>query len=162
MELTITSGPEAGRTVQVAGDRVTVGRQAGNDLMLLDPKTSRQHAYFQALPDGQLALYDLGSSNGTFVNGHQVQSATLSGGEEVRFGEKRVVMARGRHSIMAAVVTGKRLNGLPVRLQRAVGQFEQSHGEALSRWNGNLAGLDSADTALRSVLTARYRGPVPT
>ncbi|OLE01802.1 MAG: hypothetical protein AUI36_43805 [Cyanobacteria bacterium 13_1_40CM_2_61_4] len=82
--------------------------------------------------------------------------------EEVRFGEKRVVMARGRHSIMAAVVTGKRLNGLPVRLQRAVGQFEQSHGEALSRWNGNLAGLDSADTALRSVLTARYRGPVPT
>ena len=87
MELTITSGPEAGRTVQVTGDRLTVGRQAGNDLMLLDPKTSRQHAYFQALPDGRLALYDLGSSNGTFVNGHQVQSATLSGGEEVRFGD---------------------------------------------------------------------------
>jgi len=82
--------------------------------------------------------------------------------EEVRFGNKRVLMARGQHSIMAAVVTGKRLNGLPVRLHRAIGEFERVHLGALRRWNGNLASLDSADVALRSVLAPKYRAPVPT
>jgi len=82
--------------------------------------------------------------------------------EEVRFGEKRVLMARGQHSIMAAVVTGKRLNGLPSRLQRAIGVFERTHREALSRWNGDLATLGSADAALRSVLAPKYRAAVPT
>src|SRR6266508_3691614 len=80
--------------------------------------------------------------------------------EEVRFGNKRVLMARGQHSIMAAVVTGKRLNGLPVRLHRAIGEFERVHLGALRRWNGNLASLDSADVALRSVLAPKYRAPV--
>jgi uncharacterized repeat protein (TIGR01451 family) len=78
--------------------------------------------------------------------------------EEVRFGDQRVVMARGEHAIMAAVVTGKRLNGLSARLQRAVGEFEGVHRETLSRWNGDLATLDSAEAALRSVLPARHRG----
>src|SRR5205809_8112655 len=59
--------------------------------------------------------------------------------EEVRFGEKRVLMARGQHSIMAAVVTGKRLNGLPSRLQRPIGGFERTHREALRRWHGDRA-----------------------
>ena len=82
--------------------------------------------------------------------------------EEVRFGQQRVLMARGRHSIMAAVVTGKRLNGLPVRLRRAVAGFEETHMDALSRWNGNLETLDSADVVFRSVLSPRYRGFAPT
>lgn len=82
--------------------------------------------------------------------------------EEVRFGDQRVLMARGRHSIMAAVVSGKRLNGLPARLQRAVAGFEETHMDALSRWNGNLETLDSADVAFRSVLAPRYRGFTPT
>jgi uncharacterized repeat protein (TIGR01451 family) len=82
--------------------------------------------------------------------------------EEVRFGDQRVLMARGRHSIMAAIVSGKRLNGLPARLQRAVAGFEETHMDALSRWNGNLETLDSADVAFRSVLAPRYRGFTPT
>lgn len=82
--------------------------------------------------------------------------------EEVRFGDQRVLMARGRHSIMAAVVSGKRLNGLPARLQRAVAGFEETHMDALDRWNGNLESMDSADLAFRSVLAPKYGGFTPT
>jgi hypothetical protein len=82
--------------------------------------------------------------------------------EEVRFGEQRVLMARGQHSIMAAVVSGKRLNGLPARLQRAVAGFEDTHMEALRRWNGNLESMDSADVAFRSVLAPKYGAFIPT
>ena len=86
MRLTITAGPKQGRTVEITGDRFTVGRDEASDVVIQDPEVSRTHAYFKALPDGRAELYDLGSSNGTFVNGHRISSVTLSGGEEIRFG----------------------------------------------------------------------------
>jgi putative serine protease PepD len=87
MQLTIRSGPDAGQTITVVGDQFTVGRDDSCDLTIRDHKVSRKHAYFKALPDGRAALHDLNSSNGTFVNGHRVQSALLSGNEQVQFGD---------------------------------------------------------------------------
>jgi putative serine protease PepD len=87
MQLTIRSGPDAGQTITVSGDQFTVGRDDSCDLTIRDHKVSRKHAYFKALPDGRAALHDLNSSNGTFVNGHRVQSALLSGNEQVQFGD---------------------------------------------------------------------------
>ena len=68
MQLTIKSGPGAGRTVKVEGTEFTIGREAGVDLVLTDGKASRRHAALRVLPDGRATLYDLGSSNGTFAN----------------------------------------------------------------------------------------------
>jgi putative serine protease PepD len=87
MQLTIRSGPDAGQTITVVGDQFTVGRDDTCDLTIRDHKVSRKHAYFKALPDGRAALHDLNSSNGTYVNGHKVQSALLSGNEQVQFGD---------------------------------------------------------------------------
>lgn len=79
--------------------------------------------------------------------------------EEVRFGERRVLMARGDHSILAAVVSGRRLNGLPAKLGRAVTRFERVQGAALAAWDGNLARLDAADAAFQAVLNPKHRAP---
>ena len=87
MQLTIRSGADAGQTITVVGDQFTVGRDETCDLVIRDHKVSRKHAYFKALPDGRAALHDLNSSNGTFVNGHRVESALLSGNEQVQFGD---------------------------------------------------------------------------
>jgi len=87
------------------------------------------------------------------------QRSTL---EEVRFGDKRVLMARGDHSIIAAIVRGKRLNGLPSRLQRALGEFETAHLDALRHWNGNLETMTSADSALESLVLTKHRRFAPT
>src|SRR5207247_1634802 len=70
--------------------------------------------------------------------------------------------ARGPTSIIAAHVPGNGMNGLRSRLQRAIWVFDRTHREALSRWNGDLATLGSADAALRSVLAPKYRAAVPT
>jgi S1-C subfamily serine protease len=87
MQLTIRSGPDAGKTVQAQGNEFTIGRDASCDLTLNDGKASRRHAALRVLPDGRATLYDLGSSNGTYVNGQRVQTTLLSGGEQVQIGD---------------------------------------------------------------------------
>ncbi len=89
MWLEIRSGAEAGRRVQVQGGRFTVGREGAVDLVVQDPKVSRNHAYFQDLGNGSFALYDQGSSNGTFVNGQRITQTgvTLAGNEQIQFGD---------------------------------------------------------------------------
>lgn len=88
MILEITSGADRGRTANVRGDQFTLGREGDTNLVLRDAKASRRHATLKQLPDGRVELTDLGSRNGTFVNGQQVTgSVVLNGGEEIRIGD---------------------------------------------------------------------------
>src|SRR4051812_37256756 len=87
MQLRITAGPDAGKTVDVEGDEFTIGRDPSCSLALADGKASRRHAAIRPAPDGRGTLYDLGSSNGTFVNGQRVQSVLLGGGERIQIGD---------------------------------------------------------------------------
>src|SRR3954464_10055304 len=91
MQLRITSGAEAGKTVEVTGNEFTIGREGGVDLVLGDGKASRRHAALKPLPDGRATLYDMGSSNGTYVNGQRVQSTVLSGNEQIQIGDTVMV-----------------------------------------------------------------------
>jgi S1-C subfamily serine protease len=95
MILEITSGADAGRTANISGDQFTLGREGNTNLVLRDAKASRRHASLKQLPDGRVELTDLGSRNGTFVNGQQVTgSITLSGGEEIRIGDTVLKVVR--------------------------------------------------------------------
>src|SRR3954447_15655798 len=87
MQLKISSGGNAGQTVEVTGDEFTIGREASADLVLNDGKASRRHAALKPLPDGRATLYDLGSSNGTYVNGQRIQSTVLNGNEKIQIGD---------------------------------------------------------------------------
>lgn len=63
----------------------TIGRE-GCDVNISDPEISRRHAAIK-LDGGTVAIEDLGSTNGTFVNGERISGArALSDGDEVRFG----------------------------------------------------------------------------
>ena len=73
---------------------VTVGRAEDNDLVLADPEVSRHHARLE--PDGQgWRAVDLGSTNGTWVNGVRLNAATIAVGDEVAFGGVRYTVAAG-------------------------------------------------------------------
>ncbi len=88
MILEITSGADAGRTANVRGEQFVLGREGNTNLVLRDAKASRRHASFKELPDGRVELTDLGSRNGTFVNGQPLTgSVVLNGGEEIRIGD---------------------------------------------------------------------------
>jgi pSer/pThr/pTyr-binding forkhead associated (FHA) protein len=67
-----------------------IGRGTGSDLQLLDQGVSRRHADIH-VADGHAAVYDLGSTNGTSVNGHTVQSQPLQHGDVIRVGHTRLV-----------------------------------------------------------------------
>jgi len=64
---------------------VKVGRESDNDIQLLDDSVSRHHAELSNMPH-TCEVQDRNSSNGTFVNGKQIQTAVLRHGDEVRFG----------------------------------------------------------------------------
>ncbi|MBV9821128.1 MAG: FHA domain-containing protein [Actinobacteria bacterium] len=67
-----------------------VGRGTGSDLQLMDQGVSRRHADLQ-VADGQTTVHDLGSTNGTLVNGHQVRAQPLQHGDVIRVGHTRLV-----------------------------------------------------------------------
>lgn len=83
--LVIREGADAGREVPVEGS-LTIGRADDIDLTLDDGGISRNHARVTA-DAGTVTIEDLGSSNGTFVNGERVEgSRTLSEGDEISLG----------------------------------------------------------------------------
>ncbi len=87
LKLKVTVGPGGPREFEVGGNRFVVGREQGADMLLEDEEVSREHAAFSELPDGRLTLEDLGSRNGTFVDGNRLTGpVTISGGEEIKFG----------------------------------------------------------------------------
>jgi serine protease Do len=80
----VTRGPLAGRCY-VVGTELVIGRQDA-DLLLDDPQVSRRHAVVRAI-DGELEVEDLGSANGTFVNGARVdEPQRLCHGDEIAIG----------------------------------------------------------------------------
>lgn len=80
------------RRFDLTGDRVTVGRSATSDVVLDDGQTSRVHAVLEQFA-GAWVVRDVGSRNGTFVNGRAVDGqAGLRDGDELRVGRTVFVM----------------------------------------------------------------------
>ena len=76
-------------------ETVTLGRGSANDHVLSDTSISRWHARLQRLPNGWL-LIDLGSSNGTWVNGDKVVVPyLLADGDQILLGEQPMVFRAG-------------------------------------------------------------------
>ncbi|MGI9089427.1 MAG: FHA domain-containing protein [Chthoniobacterales bacterium] len=71
---------------ELAEDLVSLGRSPENAIVIDDPSVSSRHALLQAAGEDYL-LKDLGSTNGTRVNGQVIESVTLRGGDRVRFGK---------------------------------------------------------------------------
>src|SRR5262245_42069202 len=79
------------RDVELGGDRVTVGKDEHNDVVLDDPTVSRLHAVLEHFAAGW-CVTDLGSSNGTFLNGERIWAQQrLRHGDEIRVGRTRLL-----------------------------------------------------------------------
>ncbi|MFM7719012.1 MAG: FhaA domain-containing protein [Actinomycetota bacterium] len=77
------------RTVALGGEALTIGRLPDCDVVLDDPAASRHHARVERTSDGFL-LEDLGSTNGTLLNGEPVERALLEDGDLVAIGATRL------------------------------------------------------------------------
>ncbi len=113
--------------LQELGELV-IGRSSELDMVLIEDMVSRKHAKIALLP-GQITISDLGSTNGTFVNGEKVKRARLKEGDRILIGT----------SILKLVLIAKEA-GAPVMDARAAQQqLERSAAAVEKRTGGRTA-----------------------
>ncbi len=74
---------------------LTIGREPGNDLVIAHPTISSRHARLTRLQDGTLGIEDLGSTNGTYINGQRVQKEVARPGDVVSVGAISLTVGQG-------------------------------------------------------------------
>ena len=74
------------RAYDLATSRLLIGRESKNDIAVQDINASRVHAELRREPQGTWVLSDLGSTNGTFVNGREISSQPLAEGDRITIG----------------------------------------------------------------------------
>ncbi len=107
--LKVVAGSREGLNVPLPSDEpLTIGRRQG-DLLLDDPLVSSTHAQLIPRDDGWV-LKDMGSTNGTLVDGRLVREAQLRPGTEISMGNTRMVLFVGldeQPAIVKALETGR-------------------------------------------------------
>ena len=73
----------------------TVGRSGAAEFCLDAPLVSRLHCRVSATPDGAVEVFDLDSTNGTWINGERVTRSALAEGQTLRVGRVEFVLERG-------------------------------------------------------------------
>ncbi|MFJ6565821.1 FHA domain-containing protein [Streptomyces sp. NPDC091292] len=94
-QLQVVAGPDAGGVHLLHGGQVRVGRSSGADVPLDDPDVSRLHCAVTVAPDGAVTVQDLGSTNGTTLDGTPLTDhpVPLRPGALLRIGESTLRLA---------------------------------------------------------------------
>ncbi len=91
-QFVMRSGPTPGATFSLEGDQVIIGRDSSCTIAINDAEVSRKHARL-SFQGGKYVIEDLGSTNGTFVNGQRLVSpVVLKSGDVVSLGEQIVLL----------------------------------------------------------------------
>ena len=89
--LVVKRGPNAGSRFPLHQPVTSAGRDPRSDIFLDEVTVSRRHAEFRS-ERGELRVVDIGSLNGTYVNGQLIDSAVLTDGDEIQMGKFRLVL----------------------------------------------------------------------
>src|SRR5438093_1962208 len=112
-QLIMRSGPTPGAAFTLEGDQLTIGRDSGNEIVINDAEVSRRHARL-TFQGGKYVLEDLGSTNGTFVNGQRLAGPrVLKSGEVVSFGEQIVLVFEAINIDAGATMVSPRATVVP-------------------------------------------------
>ena len=112
-QLIMRSGPTPGAAYTLEGDQITIGRDSTNGITINDAEISRRHARL-TFQGGKYILEDLGSTNGTFVNGQRLAGPrVLKPGEVVSFGEQIVLVFEATNFDAGATVVSPRAAAVP-------------------------------------------------
>ena len=108
--LVVVQGPDHGKTFDIDGNSLVIGRDPSCDVPLRDPGISRQHARMELTGD-HYVLKDLGSSNGIYVNGMRVTESSLRAGDQIRLGS--TILAMGKPAPESTLLEHR---GIPIRV----------------------------------------------
>lgn len=88
--LTVIRGPDRGRRFELVDQVPSLGRDARNSIRLHDGEISRHHAELRR-NGNEFVLYDLNSSNGTYVNNERIDFHTIKTGDRIRIGQSEMI-----------------------------------------------------------------------
>jgi pSer/pThr/pTyr-binding forkhead associated (FHA) protein len=88
--LVVKKGPLVGQRFALTRGTITLGRDPGSDIFLNDITVSRKHAKVDFDPP-HFVIRDVGSLNGTYINGKRVEKSTLSQGDELQIGKFKLI-----------------------------------------------------------------------
>jgi len=112
-QLIMRQGPTPGAIFSLEGDQLTIGRDSTNEVTINDAEVSRRHARL-TFQGGKYVLEDLGSTNGTFVNGQRLAGPrVLKTGEVVSFGEQIVLVFEMSSNDPGATMVSPRAGAIP-------------------------------------------------
>ncbi len=94
-QLYVLCGPDAGKTHELGGGTMRVGRGPDCDLVLTDPSVSRVHIVLERR-EGRWHFQDQGSENGTYLDGQWMREGELGPGEPLELGRTMLVLEKGR------------------------------------------------------------------
>jgi hypothetical protein len=102
LTLKVFRGGDLLRAESFARDIIKIGRLASAHLCLDDERVSRIHSVIEVAADGSVSIIDMGSTEGTFVNGKKVSRGPLRAGDEIGIGGLRIVVTDGGGAARAA------------------------------------------------------------
>ncbi|MFC7885481.1 FHA domain-containing protein [Streptomyces sp. NPDC057376] len=156
-QLHVVAGPDAGGVHLLHGGQIRLGRSADADVALDDPDVSRMHCAVTVAADGRVSVADLGSTNGTTLDGARVgdRPVRLTPGALLRIGESalRLVPARPAAEVrLATTADGEGHVRLPGAAAPSYDAGDRVTHARVADGAGGHAGADGS---------ARGAGPVP-
>ena len=132
---------QGGEYPLIEGQQVVVGRSSELDMVLVEEMVSRRHAIISLL-SGVPTIEDLGSTNGTFVNGEKISKTTLHEGDRILIGTNilKVIRLTAPH-----LDSRKNLDAVAKRRVTAKLRSPNSGPEEAPRMTGNLEEISLAD-----------------
>ena len=141
-QLIMRTGPTPGAVFALEGDQLTIGRDSSNEVAINDAEVSRRHARL-TFQGGKFVLEDLGSTNGTFVNGQRLAGPrVLKAGEVVSFGEQIVLVFESSTFDPAATMASPRAAAVPSASRPAM-----PHPAPAQQYAGNVPSSPMAEPA---------------
>ena len=93
--LFVIQGADQGKRFELSARPMALGRDNSNPIRLHDNEVSRRHAEVRPIDEESYKVVDLGSANGTHVNGQQVDQAPLRPGDHLRLGKTVMLYSEG-------------------------------------------------------------------
>lgn len=116
-KLVVTAGPMAGEEFFLEEDEYVVGRATDNPICIQDSSVSRKHIILRRL-DGGWTVTDLGSGNGTIINGEQISDETpLANGDIITLGDTEVTFTDVSNATMVVDISAGPSRAAPARVR---------------------------------------------
>lgn len=96
--LFIIKGRDQGRKFELSSETMRLGRDSESSIVINDAEASRHHAEIRKTETGGYELFDLESSNGTFINEHKIKSRRLQNGDRLRIGRTLLIFTESNQS----------------------------------------------------------------